>query len=114
MRPYLHGPIDLPRFLEKTFDAVILEENQDGPTLLQIGDSLVWVEAGELPPNVTPWVGSVYVYVEDVDTVYARAIELGAKSIAAPENKPYNERQAGFVDTGQNTWWVSRYLGAVD
>ena len=112
VRPYLHGPIDLPSFLQKTFNAVILETNQDGPTLLQIGDSLVWVEAGELPSHVKPWVGSVYVYVEDVDKVYARAIELGAKSISAPEDKPYNERQAGFVDAGGNTWWVSRYLGA--
>ena len=112
VRPYLHGPIDLPSFLQKTFNAVILDINQDGPTLLQIGDSLVWVEAGELPSHVEPWVGSVYVYVEDVDKVYARAIELGAKSISALEDKPYNERQAGFVDAGGNTWWVSRYLGA--
>jgi PhnB protein len=102
----------MPDFLERTFDAVVLERNQDGPTLLQIGDSLVWVEAGELPPHVTPWVGSVYVYVEDVNSVYARAIEFGAKSISAPEDKPYHERQAGFVDAGGNTWWVSRYLGA--
>jgi PhnB protein len=111
VRPYLHGPDDLPGFLEKTFSAVILERNQDGPTLLQIGDSLVWVEAGELPPHVVPWVGSVYVYVEDVDAVYARAIELGARSISAPEDKPYGERQAGFVDVGGNTWWVSTCLG---
>jgi PhnB protein len=112
VRPYLHGPIDLPSFLQKTFNAVILDINQDGPTLLQIGDSLVWVEAGELLSHVEPWVGSVYVYVKDVDKVYARAIELEAKSISAPEDKPYNERQAGFVDAGGNTWWVSRYLGA--
>ena len=51
-------------------------------------------------------------YVENVDAVYRRAIELGARSIAAPEDKPYRERQAGFVDLGGNTWWVSRYLGA--
>ena len=111
VRPYLHGPLDLPNFLERTFGAVVLELNQEGPTLLQIGDSLLWVEAGELPPDVTPWVGSVYVYVEDVDAVYARAMELGAKSIAAPEDKPYNERQAGFGDAAGNTWWVSRYMG---
>lgn len=112
VRPYLHGPIDLPNFLEKVFGAAVLERNEDGPTLLQIGDSFIWVEAGELPPHVTPWVGSIYAYVEDVDTVYRRAIELGAKSISAPEDKPYNERQAGFVDAGGNTWWVSTYLGA--
>ena len=112
VRPYLHGPDDLPDFLERTFGAVVLETNPDGPTLLQIGDSLVWVEAGELPSHITPWVGSVYVYVEDVDAVYSRAIELGARSISAPEDKPYHERQAGFVDSGGNTWWVSKYLGA--
>lgn len=109
VRPYLHGPVDLPEFLQTTFDAVVLERNEDGPTLLQIGDSLLWVEAGALPPDVTPWVGSVYVYVEDVDAVYARAIALGARRISAPEDKPYNERQAGFVDAGGNTWWVSTY-----
>ncbi len=112
VRPYLHGPIDLPKFLEQTFNAVVLETHEDGPTLVQIGDSLIWVEAGDLPPHIEPWVGSVYVYVEDVDAVYARAIEHGAKSISAPEDKPYNERQAGFVDAGGNTWWVSTYLGA--
>jgi hypothetical protein len=40
VRPYLHGPIDLPSFLQKTFNAVILETNQDGPTLLQTATHL--------------------------------------------------------------------------
>lgn len=111
VRPYLHGPADLPEFLQRTFNAVELERNDGGPTLLQIADSLLWVEAGELPAHVSPWVGSIYIYVEDVDTVHARAIQLGAKSIAAPEDKPYNERQAGFIDRGGNTWWVSTYKG---
>jgi PhnB protein len=109
VRPYLHGPSDLPEFLMKTFGAVELERNESGPTLLQIGDSLVWVEAGDLPPHIMPWVGSVYAYVENVDDVYQRALQHGAKRISAPEDKPYNERQAGFVDPGGNTWWVSTY-----
>jgi PhnB protein len=112
VRRYLHGPIDFPAFLETTFGAVVLETNPDGPTLLQIGDSLVWVEAGELPSHVAPWVGSVYVYVQDVDEVYARAIALGATSISVPEDKPYKERQAGFIDAAGNTWWVSTYKAA--
>jgi PhnB protein len=111
VRPYLHGPADLPDFLQKAFGAVELERNDEGPILLQIGDSLLWVEAGELPAHVSPWVCSVYVYVEDVDGVYNRAIQLGARSITAPEDKPYRERQAGFVDPGGNTWWCSTYRG---
>ena len=111
VRPYLCGPLDLLAFIRGVFGAVLVESNEGGPTLLQIGDSLLWVEAGELPPHIAPWVGSVYVYAENVDAVYARAMELGARSISAPEDKPYNERQTGFVDAGGNTWWVSTYLG---
>jgi len=81
----------------------------DGPTLLQIGDSLLWIEAGDLPEGIRPWVGSVYVYVQDVDAVYQRALERGARSISAPDDKPYDERQAGFTDVANNTWWVSTY-----
>jgi hypothetical protein len=54
VRPYLHGPADLPEFLQKTFNAGEFERNQDGSTLLQIGDSLLWIEAGDLPPHTLP------------------------------------------------------------
>lgn len=115
VRPYLHGPATLPEFLEKTFQAVELERHDFGPESfhveLQIGDSVVVVEAGELPDDVPPWMGSVYVYVEDVDAVYRRALENGAEALAGPEDKPYDERQAGFLDGAGNTWWVATYTG---
>jgi PhnB protein len=110
VRPYLCGPTSLVQFIQDAFGAEILEVNEGGPTLLKLGDSLIWVEAGELPAHIQAWVGSVYAYVHDVDSVHARAIELGARSIAVPEDKPFKERQAGFVDVGGNTWWVSTYL----
>jgi PhnB protein len=116
VRPYLHGPADLPIFLQKVFGARELERHAFGPDSahveLQIGDGVVVVEAGALPPEVSPWQGSVYVYVEDVDAVYHRALELGATSVAAPEDKPYQERQAGFKDGAGNTWWIGRYRGS--
>lgn len=115
VRPYLHGPATLPEFLEKTFQAVELERHDFGPESfhveLQIGDSVVVVEAGELPEDVPPWMGSVYVYVEDVDGVFRRALEHGAEPLAEPEDKPYDERQAGFLDAAGNTWWVATYAG---
>ena len=111
IRPYLCGPSGLTAFIQTVFDAELIEENEGGPTLLKLGDSLLWVEAGELPPHIEAWVGSIYAYVPDVDAVYSRAMELGARSISEPEDKPFNERQTGFVDIGGNTWWVSTYLG---
>jgi PhnB protein len=67
------------------------------------------IEAGVLPPGVSPWVGAIYVYVEDVDAVYTRALQLGAKPLAQLQDKRYQERQAGFLDIAGNTWWVATY-----
>ena len=62
-------------------------------------DSVVIIEAGDLPPEVAPWVGATYVYVEEVDLVYERAMKLGAKSVASPRtNRIRNVRQG-------SGWW---------
>ena len=68
------------KHVQGVFGAEFIESNEAGPTLLKLGN---------------------------VDAVCARAMESGARSIAEPEDKPYNERQAGFVDVSGNTWWVS-------
>ena len=109
VRPYLYGPANYHNFIREVFDATEMEEHEGGPTLLRIGDSLLWVEAGDLPEGIDPWVGSIYVYVRDVDAVYKRALDRGARSISAPDDKSYDERQAGFRDVANNTWWVSTY-----
>lgn len=113
VRAYLYGPVDLPEFIRKTFDATEIERFEFGPRSfhveMRIGDSTLAIEAGELPADVKPWTCSVYVYVEDVDAVFQRALELGAKQIAPVEDKPYQERQGGFVDSAGNTWWIATY-----
>jgi PhnB protein len=113
VRPYLYGPVDLPEFVQQVFGAIELERFTFGPESfhveMQIGDSTIVIEAGDLPPEVKPWLSSVYVYVADVDAVHARALSLGATQLAAVENKPYQERQGGFIDAAGNTWWVSTY-----
>lgn len=113
VRPYLYGPVDLPEFLRKTFEATEIERFEFGPRSfhveMRIGDSALVIEAGDLPPDVKPWTCSVYVYVEDVDLVFQRALQCGARQIARVEDKPYQERQGGFVDSAGNTWWVATY-----
>jgi PhnB protein len=113
VRPYLYGPMELPEFLKTVFGAVELERFEFGPRSvhveLAIGDSVVVVEAGDLPAETSPWTGSVYAYVEDVDAVHARALESGAKQLAPVQDKPYQERQGGFIDAAGNIWWVATY-----
>ncbi len=112
VRPYLYGHLDLPEFLKHAFGAVELERIEDEKGIhveAKIGDSVLVIEAGEFPSNVTPTRASVYVYVEDVDEAYKRALEWGVTSVAEPEDKPYEERAAGVRDPFGNIWWISTY-----
>jgi len=111
-RPYLYGHLDLPEFVERVFGAVELERFGDDKGFhveSRIGDSVVVMETGEFPPDVTPTRASIYVYVDDVDAAYNCALECGATSLAEPEDKPYDERSAGVKDTFGNTWWISTF-----
>jgi uncharacterized glyoxalase superfamily protein PhnB len=115
VRPYLHGPAELPEFLRQVLGAEEIERFEFGPEShhveMRVGDSTIVIEAGELPDDVEPWTGSIYVYVPDVDAAHRRAIELGAREIAPATDKPYRERQCGFVDAGGNTWWLATFKG---
>lgn len=115
VRPYLCGPLSLPEFLTKVFDAkLVIQHDFDSSRRhveMAIGDSIVVIEAGEFPAGATPWTGCVYVYVPDADAVHAKALALGAREKAPVEDKDYQERQGGFIDAGGNTWWVSTFTG---
>jgi len=118
VRTYLHGPLSLLQLVVDVLGAREVERHQLGPRSFhvefQVGDSALVIEAGELPPHVEPWTNSVYVYVPDVDAAFAKAVEHGVDVLATPEDKPYQERQAGFRDAGGNTWWIATYLGDGD
>ncbi len=114
VRPYLYGAYELPEFLATVFGAEEIERHEADDRRaahveLKLGDSVMIVEAGEIPPEHDTTEASVYVYVEDVDTVYFKAIDAGAESISAPETQPYGERSCGFT-AFKNTWWVATYL----
>lgn len=115
VRPYLHGPVSLINFVTEVLGAKELERHEFGPDKfhveMQVGDSVLVIEAGEYPHPMDALTNSVYVYVQDVDAVYEKAIQLGGKSISTPTDKPYRERQASFKDSAGNTWWISTYLG---
>lgn len=114
VRPYLYGDLKVPELIKHAFGAQELERLPVGANGFhieaKIGDSIVVLEAGD-PPHPGGAQASIYVYVEDVDAVYKRALEAGATSIAGPENKPYQERAAGVRDTYGNTWWLATFTG---
>ncbi len=114
VRPYLYGGLDMLELVKRAFGAVELErqetKNNGFHVEARIGDSIIVMEACD-PPHPSGKPASIYVYVEDVDAAYQRALEAGATSIAAPEDKPYQERAAGVMDSFGNTWWIATYTG---
>ena len=72
---------------------------------------MVVLEVGTFPAHVKPTPASVYVYVADVDRAYRLALDAGATSVAAPDDKRYQERAAGVKDSFGNIWYIATYTG---
>jgi PhnB protein len=71
---------------------------------IKIGDSLVMLGQAGGPWKPRP--AALYLWVEDVDATYARALQAGATSESKPEDKPYGHRNAGVIDQNGVTWWI--------
>jgi uncharacterized glyoxalase superfamily protein PhnB len=97
------------RFLATAFGATeqLCHRNADNSVMhaeVRIGDSLIMLgQAGE---NWKALPAALYLWIEDVDQVYAKALAAGATSQSAPQDKPYGHRNAGVVDSSGITWWI--------
>jgi PhnB protein len=113
--PYL-TVADLPRMLEfvqAAFGATIHEaiSGEDGRIRhaeVQLGDSKIMI--GQAREDYPPRPGSLYLYVEDTDANYRRAIEAGAKSLMEPADQFYGDRNAGVEDPLGNYWWIATHV----
>ncbi|MEM7078836.1 MAG: VOC family protein [Pseudomonadota bacterium] len=112
VRSYIFANSDIEGFIDLLGGETIEKHpTQDGHHLsVAIGDAVMVIEAGDSFPVPTN-VSYVYVYVPDVDAVYSALLAYGAKSVSAPEDKPYEERQCGVEDSFGNTWWISTFTG---
>src|SRR5262245_16627607 len=84
-------------FLKRVFDATEKEmmAQEDGTIRhaeLKIGDSIIMM--GEAVEPREPMPGMFYIYVEDTDAVYKRALEAGATSVMEPADQFYGDRNA--------------------
>lgn len=85
---------------------------------IEIGDSVVIVEdaspmLGTQAPPAGGQPGSaafLFVYVEDVDSVVARAVEWGATLKRAPQDQFYGDRDGYLVDPYGHGWTVATHV----
>ena len=97
------------RFLEAAFGGSLASchRNPDHTVMhaeMHVGNSLVML--GQAGGQVKALPAALYVWVPAVDQTYAKAIQAGAISESAPEDKPYGHRNAGVIDPNGITWWI--------
>jgi len=112
---YLHpaGAGKLIEFLERGFGAEVIERHADPQGMLvhanlRIGDSQMGMS--ESRPDYPNMPTMIYMYVPDVDAVYARAIAAGGESLFPPADQPYGDRNAGVRDAAGNQWYISTHI----
>jgi uncharacterized glyoxalase superfamily protein PhnB len=81
----------------------------EGPAEMRIGDSVILVSdgGGEREPTTA----FLYVYVQDADESYRRAIAAGAEPVEEATDMPYGDRRATVRDPWGNTWQIATYQG---
>jgi uncharacterized glyoxalase superfamily protein PhnB len=92
-------------FLKRVFGATG-DFQVEAPSQIRVGDSLLMVSAAGARESFPAF---LYVYVEDADVTYRRAVDAGAMSLEAVWNTPYGDRRAMVKDSWGNVWQIASY-----
>jgi PhnB protein len=113
--PYLivPGVEQLIHFIGEAFDGkertrMTTPDGQIMHAEVMVGDSVLMM--GNVSPEFPPRPATLHLYVMDVDSVYQRALNAGAKSLQVPEDQFYGDRSAGVEDRHGNQWWIATHV----
>jgi PhnB protein len=95
------GATDVPEARTVDTDGLILHSE------LRIGDSMITVADRKADWPFTP--GFIQVYVDDVESTLARAVELGARIVTRPTDF-FGDTFSRFADPSGNLWWVYTHV----
>lgn len=77
------------------------------PAEIKIGDSMIMIsDGGGTRESVSAF---LYVYVDDADATYRRALEAHAVSVEEPTDMPYGDRRATVRDKWGNIWQIATH-----
>ena len=102
-RIIVHGAEQLVEFVKNVFGATG-QYHAHAPTELRIGDSIIMISGADVRDSMT---ACLYVYVENADVTWQRAIDAGARAIEPPLNTPYGDRRGMVKDPWGNTWQIA-------
>lgn len=112
--PYLtvQGVSKLFDFVKRAFDAKQTEcitrpDGTIGHAEFRIGDSMIM--AGEASDQWKAMPAAIYLYVNDTDATYRRALQAGGVSVMEPADQFYGDRNGGVKDPCGNVWWIATH-----
>lgn len=95
-------------FIKTVFDADITHESMRddivGHCEAQIGGCTIMFSNSR--DQWTPQTANMFVYVENADETYAKAVANGSEIIMPPDDQDYG-RSCGVKDPFGNTWWIT-------
>ena len=94
-------------FLKQVFGATG-DYVSDRPSVISIGDAMIMIGEVGIRSAVTSF---LYVYVQDADATYQRALNAGARSLEKPMDTPYGDRRCMIEDQWGNTWQIATHMG---
>ena len=110
--PYLilSGAEKFIEFTRKVFNAneTFKRMREDGKTIMhseiQIGNSTIMF--ADTTEQIKEQVAGLFIYVENADETYKKAIDAGATTVMELSNQDYG-RTCGVNDPFGNTWWIT-------
>jgi PhnB protein len=75
---------------------------------VKIGDSMVMLS--DAMGGVDPMPMVLFLYVEDADAVYKRALQAGGTSIQELKDQFWGDRAGAVKDDFGNVWWIATHV----
>lgn len=112
--PYLtvKNAAGLIDFMKQAFGATE-EFRMNGPdgavghAEMKIGDSMIMLGENPMGPQMP---AAIYLYVDDCDATFQRALAAGATSERDVADQFYGDRQGGVRDKFGNLWWIATHV----
>lgn len=107
----------LMAFLEEAWGAKgpACAQDAEGNVLhaeIKVGDSYVMMGKASAD-SAKAYQSTLYLYVNDIDEWYRKALSAGASAIQAPCNQYYGDRNAVIKDPCGNYWWIASRVETV-
>lgn len=90
-------------------DSVMHAELEIGDSLLMLSDP--FPQASTKPPKELGGTSaSIFMYVEDIDSMYKQAIDAGASSLMEPDDMFWGDRFGSVQDPFGHSWTIATHI----